>query len=332
MLLFACGKPQPTGLSFEAEVQDLGTVLEGKVFPLSYPFQVGSEAIHLTQLQPGCGCLSLQLIWGGSPQSLPCSMPPGAQGEIRVEYSTAGIHGTKNTPVNIHGKGPGLPARLEVKSLVKPWFSADPTPVRLGRVAAEETHQVPVQVTGLEPFKFEKALALPPGFSWEGVPSAQTAAVQEITLTIPSGEPGPHESEFLRLQADNGLIFVLPLVFERVGAVWIRPSRLFPLGVLRPGIETQASLDCGTTEGTLEVLEATVLGIPDSEVDSVTLEGSDSWRIRFTLPSNLPPGPIQGELVLRLRHESQAASRELERRVRLVGLVQGVQEALEPKQ
>jgi hypothetical protein len=84
-------------------------------------------------------------------------------------------------------------------------------------------------------------------------------------------------------------------------------------------------LDCGATEGTLEVLETEILGIPDSRVDSVTLEESASWRIRFTLPSTLPLGPVHGEIRIRLRHQVGENIRELERNVRIVGLVQDSQ-------
>ena len=325
LLATACSDSQPNWVQFENPVQDLGTVVEGKQIALVFPFQVGQEPVQIQQLQPGCGCLSPQLLIGGSPVSFPYEASAGTQGEVLVIYSTVGIHGVKNTPVNVLGTGPGLPARLEVRSVVEPWFVAEPSIMRLGRISAEESHRIPLKVSGPKPFRFIKALALPEGYRWEGVPSAESSVTQELALLLPPGDPGPRESDFLRLQADNELRFVMPLVFERVGAVWSRPSRIFPLGVLRSGIETQASLDCGATEGTLEVLETEILGIPDSRVDSVTLEESASWRIRFTLPSTLPLGPVHGEIRIRLRHQVGENIRELERNVRIVGLVQDSQ-------
>ncbi|RMH01187.1 MAG: DUF1573 domain-containing protein [Planctomycetota bacterium] len=318
------GGAEAPGLRFETRVADLGHLLSGSERTIRFPFGVGpGEPVRIDRLVPGCGCLRPRLERDGRPLDLPAVLAPGEQAEVVVEYHTAGFQGRKDTPVRVEGSGPGLPAELEVRSLLDPWLILDPPRWTPGSLTGDGPWETEIEVSGPEPFRLLAPTGLPAGVAVAGLPSAAPARRHLLRLRIgPETAPGDH-AWFLKLRADNGLSTVLPVQYRREEGVWTRPARVVRLGNVPTGTELFATVEVGAEEGSLKILESRVEGIPGARVETLNLRPSRTYRLRLAIPTGAAAGVLAGRLVLRLEHtEPDGSAKVLDRTLTLAGVVQ----------
>ncbi len=81
-------------IEFEEEIYDFGEVREGDIVRHTFKFRnTGRQPLIITDARSSCGCTVPQ--WPKEP------IPPGGQGEIVVEFNTAGKKNRQSKPVTI---------------------------------------------------------------------------------------------------------------------------------------------------------------------------------------------------------------------------------------
>ena len=82
-------------ITWEKKTHDFGNIVQGdKVEHTFYFTNTGNEPLIITNVQVSCGCTTPK-GWPRDP------IPPGAQGEITVSFSSAGKMGKQNKPVTL---------------------------------------------------------------------------------------------------------------------------------------------------------------------------------------------------------------------------------------
>jgi len=324
--LLACcggsGPPEAPGLRFERAVVDVGEMISGSTRTVRFPFVVAQETVRIEELAPGCGCLEPRLEVGGGFRGRGGELAPGTRGEIVVEYDSTGFQGRKDTLVVVRGAGPGLPASLEVRSLLEPWLEIDPPRWTPGPLEGEGPWTVDFRVRGREPHRQLAALGAPAGVQVEGLPSAGEALEHPFRVTIPAGSDPGDQAWFLKLRADNGLSTILPFQYRIEEVVWTRPARILRLGLVPAGQEIHATVDLGTSRGELAVTEYRLEGLPGARVDCLNLTPSKTYRLRLVLPAGPSEKVLSGNLLLRLSHRVDGEEHILDRQIRLAGVVE----------
>lgn len=322
LLALGCAPGIPQGLSFEHQQLDLGVKMAGENITVRFPFQVGQQAVTIDGLRPSCGCLNPRVEIGADHrQALGVELSAGVFASVVAEFATAGFTGHKSVEIEVSGSGPGLPTTLKVSAELQPWFMLMPELMKLGPLDPEKAHQRKLEVVGREPFKLTRVLGLAPGCELEGVPSGDASTRHELLLKFPAGMVEGQNTMYLKVFADNELSFIVPVSWEFGGDVWVRPPRILPLGAMTVGVPVQTTVDIGCVRGTLKTPKWRIEGISGVEADCLTLGEPNTYRLRLSLPGDFPVGPIHGDLVLILDHEVEGKLTQLERRIKLVGLV-----------
>ncbi len=317
-----CGHSESEpGLHFQVELVDVGRLFAGPTLPVVFPFVNGPVPVAVDRLEPSCGCLEPQLIVEGQPLSVPGIVPPGAHGEVRTEYRTAGYAGRKVTGVAVHGAGPGLPVILTVDSILDSWLEVEPQIAEFGVISGEQEQILTLLIRGRGSFRITELLGSAPGVSARGIPSAKSALEQRVDLVIaPSQEEGRHAA-FLNFGTDANWSVRVPVSWEIAGRLWVNPSRLLPLGAIRPGVAASTAIEVGAREGELDPPEVTVADLAGIRTEVRVLEAGSRYRIDLTLPNDLPEGTFSGRVQILLRHRIDGRIEEVLREVRLLGVV-----------
>lgn len=317
----ACADVAEPGLRFERERVDVGRMFAGPEVPLAFPFVNGPSAIRLDQVDTSCGCVEPQLFLDGVLTPLPAEIPPGATGEIRAVYRTAGYSGRKLTGLVLRGLGARLPQQLEVDSILDLWLELDPPQIDFGAVPGDVEAATEVRVRGREPFRLTALLAGSPLVRVEGLPSAAPAREHRLRIVwLPNAEEG-RQAAFLNLGTDLGWSARLGVAAEVQGRLWVRPGRLLMLGEVPAGVAASAGLEVGVREGSLEPPEVEIEGMAGVRTTVRSLEGDRRYQIDLTLPDDLPVGAFSAQILLRLRHRTQGTVEPVERTLRLLGVV-----------
>lgn len=322
-LLTGCGGgPAEPGLHFESDLADVGRMIAGPSVALAFPFQNGPEPVRVDEIRTSCGCLEPELWVEGAALPLPATVPPGARGEVRTEFRTEGFSGRKKSGLILRGAGPGLPQELHVDSILDTWLRCEPELVDFGIVDGRSESVQRVLVRGLGPFRLSEPIAGSPGLEVRGAPSAAAAEAQEIEVVLlPSQQEGP-QGAFLNLGSDAGWSVRLPVKWETAGLLYVIPHRILPLGSLRAGVATTAAIEVGVREGELDPPEVSVLELEGVRTEVRTLRESGRYQIDLTLPDDLPAGAFSGRVRILLRHRHAGRVEEVERLIRVLGVVQ----------
>lgn len=321
--LLACDAgPAEPGLHFRSLLIDVGRMYAGPSVPLVYPFTNGPVAVALDSMTPDCGCLEPQLWVAGELLPLPVSIPPGARGEVRTEYRTEGFSGRKKSGVSLRGPGPGLPIQLRVDSILDTWLAIEPEIADFGVVDGLAERSLRARVRGPEPFRLSALLAGAPGLEVRGAPTPEAALEHQIEVVLaPSLEDGPHAA-FLNLGSDRGWSVRLPVKWEIAGPLYIIPHRLLPLGRIPPGVAASAAIEVGVREGSLEPPEVRVEDLAGVDARVRTIQESSRYRVDLSFPDDLPAGAFSARVRILLRHRRAERVDEVEREIRVLGVVQ----------
>ncbi len=319
-LVFTCGcSPATPGLALSTSQVDLGPIRGGGVEEVVFAFSVGEGGARVEELKPGCGCLSPRLTVRGRFMDLPCALLEGDEGEIQVGFATAGFRGRKDTTVEILGQGVGLPTQLNITSNLEPWFEVTPIRLLMGSFPATQGAVAEVVIRGPKPFRLLKVTGLR-HLQLDGLPTPSEGQEHHLRVRVPPGlEPGSR-TEYLRVESSLDMDLVIPVRFEPLGQLWLKPSNLLALGVFDPAQSPSATLEVGVTTGTLPQPQATLDGLPGARLETVTLEAERSYRLSLVLPADLPPGPVHGFIDLLLAPEGQDSAQSTQHRLRVVGI------------
>jgi hypothetical protein len=328
LILTACGSGDvdsatSQGLVFSDVHQSLGVLTSGDVREVVFPFTVGDTAVTPHNFETSCGCLNARFLIGDTVHPLGQELAPGTQGELRVEWRTAGFEGRRESIVRVLGVGPGLPANLQFSAELEPWFSIEPGPkVQLGEVDGEVEQVFTIKVSAPEPFQLLDILAGLAPLTLAGLPSAEAATEQTFQIVVPAGvaEEGLHRG-FLQLRTDQEYALTVPVEFTVARELWVQPARRLLLGALNAQKPAQGVLEVGARQGQLQKPEATILGIPGASVVVVTLDDLKRYQLRVNLPRGLASGPVKGTIHLQLQHLLQGQEHTVERVIQILGVV-----------
>jgi hypothetical protein len=321
LLFLACGGPTPPGFALEETVRDLGELDSGPTIPLTFPFQVGQEAVRIDRLTPSCGCLRPRILVAGQEVPLGTEMAPGTKGVVAVDYATAGFLGRKFTGVKITGSGPGLPAEVEVQSWLRSWFEVEPRAVQFGSVNGEQEERRQVVITGREPFRLTGLLGGAPPLEVAGIPSAEKALSQTIEIVLPPTTAEGRHAGFLNLATDQeGYPVPLAVEYTVAGRLWTLPDRRVLLGQVPVGMERFETIEIGAREGRLGTPEVVLEGIPGGESQVETLSEGSRYRIQLKVVPDAA-GTLSGEVLLRLPYTWAGTQEIVERRLQVFGVV-----------
>ncbi len=316
------------GIVFPAPVNLCGQLFSGEQRTMDFAFEVREVPVRIDGIGSACGCAERRLQVEGRDWPFGKEIPPGSRGRIRVLFDTAGFLGEKNVSLEVRGEGPGLPATLEIRSFLKPWFEADPPALDLGSVDLAEERRIPLRVRGPEPFRLlPPDQPLPYGLRVEGVPSPEPAREQEITVVLPAADPEQPLPEgrqlaVLRLPSDRRWRFAWSLRFDYAGTLYVQPFALL-LGRLTAGRERRERIEAGVRRGRLHLEGWRLEGFQGLEVQPLVVEEGRRYAFDVLFPADLPEGPLYSRLLLDLVHEDEGVERRLEREVKITALVRG---------
>lgn len=319
-----------SGIRFEPQSIDLGRFHAGPVRELSFAFQVREEQVLIESADPDCGCLAPSLWVDGRPLlPRPASkgggwlLEPGTEGELRVNYATAGYRGRKRTGVFVRGTGAGLPVKLEVDSWLDAWFKLTPDPVQLGKIDGRKDARVEVLVRGEEPFRITELLGGAAPLQLERLPSATAALEQRFVIFLPaSPEESGKRAAVLNLGTDLGRSFRVSVGWEWRPEVWVTPWPRMLLTGINSAAETFAAVEIGTDSGTMKPPEVELSGIPGAETEVVEEVQGRRYRVKLKLPAGLPAGSLKASLRLRTDfHRPDGSEETVERELPILGLV-----------
>ena len=323
LLSAACGKQAvaPAGLEFETRALDLGILISGADVEVRFPF-VTNAAIRIDRLEGSCGCLNPRVeLLDGAAFRAGMPLQNGTRGVIVVDFATVGLIGEKTTTLDLVGEGPGLPARLEIRAEMEPWFHLEPGPLRFGEITGDKEEVRVIRVTGPKAFRLVRILAGGPPLKIEGVPSGKATREQEFRVVLPpTREEGRHRRA-LRLLADNDFSLILQVEYIVAGELWTRPGERLLLGGIPSDAPTHASVEVGVREEGLEIPKVRLEGIPGATTDCVTLRPDSRYRVLLTLPSGLPKGPLVGTLELELFPRGESQGGVVHREIQIIGVV-----------
>ncbi len=317
----SCGGAAPPGFALLEEVRDLGELDAGPTIPLSFPFEVGEEEVVIDRLTPSCGCLRPRVVVDGQEVPFGTPIPPGSRGNLLVDYATAGFQGRKFTGVDIVGRGPGLPAKVEVRSWLRSWFTLEPSAVQFGIVDGEREEIRQVVVIGREPFRLTGLLGGAPPLEIRGLPSADAATTQVLEVVLPPTTSEGRHVGILNVASDHeGFAFPLAVEWTIAGRLWTIPDKRVLLGELRPGVPAFATIEVGAREGRLAPPEVVLEDLEGAESKLETLADGSRYRIQFKLVPE-QAGTLSGEVLLRMPYAWAGDQETVERRLRVFGVV-----------
>lgn len=310
------------GLIFDQPRQQLGQLISGEVRELSFDYQVGSADVVPTGFHTTCGCINVHFWQDGEKLPLNQPLPAGSQGQLKVEWKTAGFLGEKKSTVQILGTGPGLPQALHFTGTLEPWFLLEQPVADLGVADGNSEIRHQVTVRGPEPFRLLDVLAGAPPLEIAGLPSAEAATEHQFELVLPAGkgEEGEHKG-FVQLRTDQPYTLTVPLKYQIAGDLWLKPSRRLLLGGLSQGVSHTSVMEVGVRVGELQEPKVRWQGADGVEISVVTLEELKRYQIKVVLPSDLALGPVTGKIYLQLLHRNRDQVQSLERVVQLLGVI-----------
>jgi len=317
----ACGGPEAPGFTLLESVRDLGELDSGPTLELRFPFAVGEEGVMIDRLTPSCGCLRPRLVVAGADVALGTPIPAGSHGQLVVEFATAGFRGRKFTGVDIVGRGPGLPAKIEVQSWLRSWFTIEPQALQFGMVsgAQEELRQVVIQ--GRAPFRVTGLLGGSPPLEVRGVPSAAAATSQTVEIVLPPTTAEGRHVGILNFATDHeDYTFPLAVEYTVAGRLWTIPDRRILLGELAVEQPVFATIEIGAREGSLKTPEVSLDGLPGGESHLETLTEGSRYRIQLKVVPDAV-GTLSGEVLLRLPYSWAGTEETVERRLQVFGVV-----------
>ncbi|KAA3604551.1 MAG: DUF1573 domain-containing protein [Planctomycetota bacterium] len=304
-----------SGLHFQQTESLLGSLVAGTTRTVGFSFEVLGEPVVISKFNPQCGCLHPRLWVNGQEQPLGRSLAPGTQGQILVDFVTVGFEGEKNTGIEVLGQGPGFPQTLSIRSYLRPWFTVEPSPLRLGILSPDQDHRAEIRVQGPESFRLQRASHLPAGLQLEGLPSAEAATEQRFQVVIPAGTAEGRHTQFLRIEADNQLQLQLAVDFEIGGEFWLRPARKLLLGSVAQGISAFGTVELGVREGELLPPTVEVEGLPGVESRIQEVEPGKLYKLTVATPGDLAPGAYKFDMKISVGHRTEAALEEYQRTV-----------------
>lgn len=328
MLLAACGNEvsvdgDAPGLLFDQIRQDLGTLVSGEDRELRFGFEVVDAAVRVHQVESSCGCVDVRLIdANGQPMGWGQSIAPGTRGELVAVWKTAGYVGTRESTLRLLGEGPGLPITLRFTGELEPWIRPQPDPVSFTG-PREEEERLEVRLAADEPFRLLDVLVGIPGLRVEGLPSAEAAREQSLTIIreADSFEEG-RTASFLQFRTDvAGRTAAVPVEIIQQSAVWARPASRWLLGAVAPGTTASDAWEIGCQEGVLEVLGAEISEAPGVEAIVETLDAGARCRIRLALPPDLASEALRGTIRVRLAHRVDGRESLVDKEIQFFGVV-----------
>ncbi|HOO76848.1 MAG TPA: DUF1573 domain-containing protein [bacterium] len=169
-LLAAGAAPTPSPaprIDFAETAFNAGTVWEGDKAAHSFSFtNVGDTDLVIDRVKTSCGCTAALVTQK--------TVPPGAEGTIKVEFNTTRRSGNQRKTVYVYSNDPGLPnAQLEISCYVQTVAAFEPRSVVFQEVVhGEGAAQTVSLVPAAGPFRITSVSATP----------------QFIAATVPSGE------------------------------------------------------------------------------------------------------------------------------------------------
>ena len=318
----ACGGGEPRARGFvlgESSI-DLGDRWAGEDIPLEFPFEIVGEGVVIESLLASCGCLGPEILVDGERVPFGQALPAGSRGTLRVLYRTAGFQGRKETGVEILGRGPGLPTRVEIDSWLKPWFVLEPQTLRFGTVDGAQPESRKVLVRGQAPFRLTRLVSGTPALEVVGVPSEQQAMEQELEIVLQPGQEEGRGAGFLRFETDQpGFLFTLACDWTTAGDLWLWPGRRMLLGQLRPGVEIFQAIEVGARVGTLKAPEVALEGLPGGEARVEIVDEGRRYRVNLKLIPE--PGTLRGTVTLSLPYVVEGREETVERQVEVLAVV-----------
>ncbi len=101
-----------TTIQYEQPVYDYGTVDEGEIVKHNYKFKnTGNEPLVISNCKGSCGCTVP--TWPKEP------IPPGGEGEIKVEFNSKGKPGPQSKRVTVTANTAPTETFIEIKGEVK---------------------------------------------------------------------------------------------------------------------------------------------------------------------------------------------------------------------
>ncbi|MFN0176791.1 MAG: DUF1573 domain-containing protein [Saprospiraceae bacterium] len=101
-----------TSIQYDQPVFDYGTINEGEIVKHAYKFKnTGSEPLVISNCKGSCGCTVP--TWPKEP------IPPGGEGEIKVEFNSKGKPGPQSKRVTVTANTTPTETFIEIKGEVK---------------------------------------------------------------------------------------------------------------------------------------------------------------------------------------------------------------------
>jgi hypothetical protein len=166
---------------------DFGEVVQGGKTDHVYRFQnSGDEVLELSDVRSSCGCTAVRL---SQPR-----LEPGAVGELRVSFDSAGFQGRVHKNISFNTNDPDKPTVVfDLKGVVKVQLFVEPARVNWGRVAVGTDLQSELKIVNLS----DRTVHLkPPKSTVSGVKAVLSKSVLEpgsesvisVTGEYPEGE------------------------------------------------------------------------------------------------------------------------------------------------
>lgn len=134
----AWGAPR---LVVEQPQYDFGPVIQGTSVPHVFQFtNQGDSLLQITRLRSSCGCTAALL---SSRQ-----LEPGATGEIRTTFNSAGFRGPISKTITLYTNDPAQPvARFELRGIVRELVALSPQQINFGSIDTGQQASSEVMLT-----------------------------------------------------------------------------------------------------------------------------------------------------------------------------------------